>query len=319
MMTARSDKAKQYLLAALKVFVLGITFGFVYLKLTDNEGLSLAQFANEFTEKSAASFWSVFLFLLLAGLNWILEILKWKEVISAIRGISFPEAARQSLAALTVSLATPNRIGDYGAKAMFYEAPQRRRVLVLNFFSSGVQMAVTSIFGIIGLIIVAQNYGVTFSTTNLILGGIIILLLLVVGYLFKEKQLLLRGLSIGRVMGYILDLPSQVKASVVLLSLLRYLVFTFLFYLLLGFFGVSMPLIDAVPIIFAMYFLVSILPSVLLLDVVIRGGVAVWLFSLAGISELPVLCTVLAMWLLNFVLPAIWGSFYVAGFKPKAS
>jgi hypothetical protein len=65
-----------------------------------------------------------------------------------------------------------------------------------------------------------------------------------------------------------------------------------------------------------MYFLVSVIPTFFIFDVVIRGGVAVWLFSFLGVPELVILSTVLAMWLLNFVLPALFGSFFVLTYQP---
>ena len=64
-----------------------------------------------------------------------------------------------------------------------------------------------------------------------------------------------------------------------------------------------------------MYLLVSVVPSLFILDVVVRGGVAVYLFSLIGTPEWPVLATVTSMWILNFVLPAICGSYYVLKYK----
>jgi len=65
-----------------------------------------------------------------------------------------------------------------------------------------------------------------------------------------------------------------------------------------------------------MYFLVSTVPTIFIFDVVVRGGVAVWLFSFAGISDLMVLSTVLVMWILNFVLPSIIGSYFVIAYQP---
>tara|TARA_R100000988_G_C3922152_1_gene127292 strand:- start:320 stop:586 length:267 start_codon:yes stop_codon:yes gene_type:complete len=85
---------------------------------------------------------------------------------------------------------------------------------------------------------------------------------------------------------------------------------------LLLFFGANIAFWKAIPLIFAMYFLVSILPTLFIFDVVIRGGVAVWLFSFAGVAELVVLSTVLAMWIFNFVLPSLLGSFFVLTYQP---
>jgi len=316
-MRALSHKAKQYLLITLKVFILGITFGYIYLKLTSTDAQTWEAFTGEIHSDKSNLIYDLLLFVLLAIANWVFEIFKWKTVVSHLKSISFVTAFKQCLASHTVSLATPNRVGEYGAKALYYEAVQRKQVLVINFFSSSSQMSATLGFGLSGLIIVSQRYELGFSSFNLVLVFIAILLLGIVAYLFKEQQLLVKGLSIANIFRYLNEVKGTIKLKVVVFSILRFLIFSFLFYRMLHFFGGELSATEAFPLIFTMYLLVSILPSIIIFDVVIRGGVAVWLFSLAGIPELLVLCTVLGMWLLNVVLPAVWGSLYLVSFQPQ--
>lgn len=89
-----------------------------------------------------------------------------------------------------------------------------------------------------------------------------------------------------------------------------------MFYGLLLFFGAEIAFSTALALIFAMYLLVSIAPTIFIFDVVVRGGVAVWLFSFAGISEFTVLSTVLVMWVFNFVIPSFIGSYFVLAYQP---
>src|SRR5690606_17829008 len=146
--------------------------------------------------------------------------------------------------------------------------------------------------------------------------GIGVILFIAIGYYFKEKELLLKGFSIAKTIRFFRDIPFQIKFKTILFSAIRYVIFSGMFYGLLVIFGGKIAIPEAIPLIFAMYFLVSILPTLFIFDVVIRGGVAVWLFSFAGVPELIVLSTVLAMWLLNFVLPSLLGSFFVLTYKP---
>jgi len=309
-----SHKFNQYLLLALKVIILAVTFGYIYVKLTQDNSLSFKDFtANLSFDRRSALF--LLLFIILAAGNWFFEILKWKTATSIVAPISFKISLQQSLSALTVSLATPNRIGDYGAKIMFFPPNKRKQILLLNFFSNVAQMVVTCIFGFIGVLYTVPKFGVEYSRTKLILFLICILLLGTFGYLFKEKQLLLKGLSISSVLSYLRKIQRSIKMKVGVYAMIRYLIFSFLFYLLLLFFGAEISLSEAIPLLFSMYLFVSVIPTIFIFDLVVRGGVAVWLFSLAGVSELTILSTVLSMWLLNFVFPAIWGSFYVANYK----
>jgi hypothetical protein len=309
-----SNKSKQYLLLALKVIILAITFGYIYVKFTQDNSLLFKDFiANLSFDRRSTLF--LLLFIILAAGNWFFEILKWQTVTSVIAPIPFKMALQQSLSALTVSLATPNRIGDYGAKVMYFPPDKRKQILLLNFFSNAIQMAITCLFGFIGVLYIVPKFSIEYSTTNLILFLICILLFGVVGYLFKERQLLLKGLSISSVLSYLGKIERSIKMKVAIYALIRYFIFSFLFYLLLLFFGAEIRFSEAVPILFSMYLFVSVIPTIFIFDLVVRGGVAVWLFSLAGVSELATLSTVLSMWLLNFVFPAIWGSFYVANYK----
>lgn len=313
-MIALSHKSKQYLLVTLKVFILGITFWYIYSKLGDANSQTLTSFFKSLhPEKSG----SILLFIALAAVNWILEILKWKTIIKPVEKISFYEAFKQSLAALTTSLATPNRIGDYGAKAYFFQSEKRKQVLLLNFISNAAQMSITMFFGVIGLILVIARYRISFSRLHVLGFGIVFIGLVLVGFAFKEKELVVKGLSLKNIYTYIKKLPFPLKRNVWIYSLSRYVCFSSLFFLVLRFFEVDISVSQAYPLIFAMYLLVSVVPTLFLLDVVVRGGVAVWLFSFAGVSELTVLCTVLAMWLLNFVIPATIGSYYVLTYKPN--
>lgn len=315
-MIAVSHKAKQYLLAAAKVLVLAATFGYIFYKLKSNTSLGFSEFKLAIFSKGNISGYSLLLFLLLASANWFFEILKWQILVSTFKKIDFKTALKQSLASLTVSLATPNRIGEYGAKALFFENRNRKKILLLNFFSGGAQMLVTSFFGFFGLLYLFRNFNIPYSVTTLCYFGIGVIVLFAVGYYFKGKELLLKGFSIAKTIQFFRDIPFQVKFKTVLFSTFRYAIFSGMFFGLLLFFGGNIAFSEAIPLIFALYFLVSILPTLFIFDVVIRGGVAVWLFSFTGIPELTVLSTVLAMWLLNFVLPSLLGSFFVLTYQP---
>lgn len=65
--------------------------------------------------------------------------------------INFKNALEQCLEALTASLFTPNRIGEYGAKAIYFQSNLRKHVLLISLLSNILQMGATICFGIIGL------------------------------------------------------------------------------------------------------------------------------------------------------------------------
>lgn len=300
----------------MKVLVLAVTFGYIFYKLKNNPSLDFGSFTATIFSKGIVSGYLLLPFLGLAMANWFFEILKWQTLVSSFEKIDFKTALKQSLASLTVSLATPNRIGEYGAKALFFETRKRKKILLLNFFSSGAQMLVTCFFGVFGLLYFLRNFNIPYSISTFCYFGIGVILLLAVAYYFKEKELLLKGFSVAKAIQFFRGIPFQIKFKTILYSIFRYVIFSGMFYGMLLFFGAEIPFLEAIPLIFAMYLLVSVLPTLFIFDVIIRGGVAVWLFSFAGVPELIVLSTVLAMWLFNFVLPSLLGSFFVLTYQP---
>jgi hypothetical protein len=93
------------------------------------------------------------------------------------------------------------------------------------------------------------------------------------------------------------------------------LVFSHQFYFLLRLFGVETDYITLMALITSMYLLASIIPGLALLDWLIKGTVAIWVFSFLGVNELIVVTITLLMWLLNFGLPAVIGSYFVLNFN----
>jgi hypothetical protein len=83
-------------------------------------------------------------------------------------------------------------------------------------------------------------------------------------------------------------------------------------------FGVAVEYNKAMVVITSMYFLASIVPSVAIFDVVIKGSIAVFLFGFVEVNELTILTIITLMWLLNFMIPSLFGSYFVLNFKlPK--
>lgn len=313
---ARLHKSKQYLLAFAKVLVLSVTFGYIYHRLQSYATQDFIEFLKTIFSRGSLAFNVLLLTLIFAILNWTFEILKWKTLISTLQNISFSTALKQTLASLTVSLATPNRIGDYGAKVLFFEKQHRKKVLLFNFYSNATQLLATLIFGLIGLFYFIQNFQVSYSKMAVLSFGILVITAISLGYIFREKELWVKGFTLTNTFQFFHRLSTKVKIKVIVFSVIRYLIFSGMFYFLLLFFGAEIGFSSAMLLIFAMYLLVSIVPSIFIFDVVIRGGVALWLFSFVRIPEFTVLATVLTMWIFNFVIPSIIGSVYVLRFQP---
>ncbi len=305
-MVAIPDKAKQFLVFIIKVLIVSAAFYFIWNQLAQNEKLDWENFLILFEKNKSIG--GILFLLSLSFLNRFLEILKWQNLVSVIRKISIREATKQVLGALTAGIFTPNGIGEYAGKAIFFEPVYRKKVVFLNLICNGIQMILSIIFGIVGLWVLGFRFWV------LIFAGISLLLIL--GSFFL-KNITLKGYSIQKLAEKINEIPKSVHRKNIVLAVLRYLTFSHQYYFLFLAFDVDLPYITLMATITAVYFLASSLPTFQFLDFAVKGSVSVYFFGLLGINEWVIVFISMLMWFLNVALPVMIGSYFVLNFKPK--
>ena len=248
----------------------------------------------------------------MTGLNWLVEILKWWRLAVMVQPTSFVQAMKQSLSSLTVSLITPNRIGEYGAKALYFRRKDRSRVILLNFISNFSQMSTTILFGVLGFWWVYESFpGLNLKEINVMKIGLFALTigigLVIIGKLWRGfYSKLIRDLQSVR---------NRTLLDVFVLSLLKYLVFSHQFYFLLVLFGVDLGYLECMSLLSLSYLISSLIPGFVIFDWLVKGSVAVAVFGRFGVDEILVLSITSVMWLLNFGLPSLVGTLYVMAFK----
>lgn len=313
-------KTKQFFFVLIKLSIVVSAFYFIYKKLVYNDSLQLSTFVDFLHKKNVFTLKNIAFLIFLSVFNWFFEILKWMALVNPIKKITFKNALEQSLGALTASLFTPNRVGEYGAKAIYYTTNLRKQIVLINLLSNLLQMAVTIIFGIIGVYFLTATFQVdlNFHKLSKIL-TIAIIGLLITSFGIKKSGISIKGFSLEKVKLFVITFPRKKIVTGFLFSVIRYAIFSFQFYFLLQCFGVNIIYLNAMVIITSMYLLASIIPSIFIFDVVIKGSIAVYLFALADANELIILSIITMMWILNFVLPSIFGSYYVLNFNlPKS-
>ena len=297
-------KAKQFLLLIIKLLIVSIALFYIYQQLQGDKKINWSIISSYLSVQSAI------ILIGFSAVNWILEIFKWKHLVSSFKEISFFEATKQSLGSLTASIFTPNRIGEYGAKVLYFSKENSKQIVLLNFIGNSSQMLVTTFFGVIGV----QLIGLNFQVSNWVIFGFIIAAFL---FLFLFKNVEIYGFSIQKLVQKIASFSFAFHRKNLLFSALRYLVFSTQFYFLLLIFDIEIAFKIAFGTIFSMYLLASIVPSIHLMDVAIKGSVAVYLFSLLGIESWKIIAITSLMWLYNLVLPVLVGSYFVLRFKPQ--
>lgn len=301
-MIAISHKAKQFFLVTVKLLIVSGAIYYIYWHFNGDKNINFNQIEGYLTFKT------LLILTVFSCLNWILEIFKWRHLVSSIKEISFLKAMEQSLGSLTASIFTPNRIGEYGAKALYFPKENTKQIVILNFIGNSSQMLVTTAFGLIGLLI--TDFQLELFNWILALTVIVIICL---PLLYFARNIEIYGFSIRTIISY----SSDFHVNNLWFSAMRYLVFSLQFLFLLSVFLIKMDFATAIGTIFIMYFLASIIPTIHFLDVAVKGSVALFLFGQLGVEDWKIAAVISIMWVFNLVLPLLIGSVFVLNFKPS--
>lgn len=309
-------KYKRPFFLMLKLAIVAGAFYFIFRQLATNQLLSFTQLKHQFFVLFSKNSWLLLLLLIFTDVNWILEIFKWKTLVSNEKKITFFEAYEQCFASLTTSLITPNRIGEYGAKALYFEKNLRKKIMVLNLIGNLSQLTVTVFFGIFGIFFLSFYFEFemfSFNAPRFFLVLSVLLLLHLIGENFgitkKLTELTLKILSYSK------ELPPKIQSKTLAYSLFRYLVFSHQFYFFLRLFHIETDYFTLISLIFSTYFIASVIPGLAIFDWVIKGSVAVVVFGFIDANPLTIVTVTTFMWLLNFAIPAFIGSVFVLNFK----
>jgi hypothetical protein len=301
-----TNKTKQYLTLIIKLTIVFGAFYFIYDKLAHDDKLSWTQFSGIVKHKFTLS-WLIFM-LVFSVLNRFLEILKWKNLVEVVDRISLYTATKQVFAGVTAGLFTPNGIGEYAGKALYFPKNETKRILFLNVICNGIQLIIAVLFGLIGLLYLGYTFYFIVLVTIVFFIGV---------FMFLTKNANIKGYSIKLFLEKIGEIPKKIHRKNILLAFARYITFSHQYYFLFLLFGVKIDYFTLMATIIAVYFIASSLPSFQFLDFVVKGSVAIWFFNKLQIDDYVVLFISTFMWLANVVLPVLIGSYFVLIFKPK--
>ncbi|MEP0265075.1 hypothetical protein [Dokdonia sp.] len=304
-----SHKATQFLVFGAKILILAGVFFFIWKRIASDIDIFFENFKSY--NISLSSYINIAILLLLSILNWIFEILKWKTLSSHCDLITLKESTKQVLKAHVMSLITPAKIGEYGAKALFFPPHQRKHILFLNLLGNLYQMVATTLFGIIGIGIGIAFLFPTYVGYYFTITTVCIIVLWLLQKMFQKISWKIKGYSWQRIKAFTKTIHTLIKRKAFIYSFVRYFLFAHQFYFLLLLFDVEISYLLGMSLIATMYFVSSLVPMLQLFDVVIKTGVAVALFSWVEVPELTMVTITALMWFFNVALPILPGSYFI--------
>ena len=274
---------------------------------------SYSSFFVHFQSSSAIDYCILLFALFLFPVNILLESVKWKYLLRDVETLSMKEAQRQVYYGCVGAFVTPNRLGEFPARALLLHNDNKfAESVTLGFVGSFALVCTIETIGISSVVYFFLHYLTGFSKRIVVLSVYILLvfcLILCLVY-FPRIQLLFQNRMNGktkRVFDAITNLGRSRFFHVCILSLLRYLVFSFQLYCVLYFCGVHLSLVQAMVSIPAYYALVSLMPSIPIADTIFRGSWAIAVFSFFTPNVAAVATAIILLWIINTVFPMLTG------------
>lgn len=199
----------------------------------------------------------------------------------------------------------------------------RLKGVLATLVGSFAQLSITILLGLMGALYYAYLHwpkNIFWAVVPVLSFALIALLLFFYFNINKIRYLLPRKSVLGRYRKY-LAIYSFYKFQDLLkvlgLALLRYLVFSGQFMLFLWFFSGAMPPLVCWLSIFVVYLVQTVVPSTALTEIGVRGAASVYFLGEYVQSTPAILSASYGLWLINLLLPGIFGLLILMFVEPK--
>lgn len=315
-----NNKAKIKKLAELTVKIIIVLLGVyvLYKKIIVNQNIEEVcnKIETSFTDRRQFAL-MIFAFALVF-LNIFLEAIKWKYQVKPIENISNWKSFLSVFTGMTAGMFFPNRMGNFLGRIFMLEKGDRIKASMVTIVGGMAQMIATVSIGLIASIFYVKKY----SVLIIVAATMIITLLLLIYfniYLLKYFQFLIPKKFKEKTEEYfeVFSLYGKTELlKVLIISFVRYFLYTFQFVILIWAFGVPLNYFNAMIPIALTYLTMMIVPFITITEIAVRGSVSVVIFEnwliMNGINSsygMMVFSASSLLWIFNIAIPAIIGVF----------
>lgn len=266
---------------------------------------------------------SIFLIicLLLLPINLALEAKKWHLLVNSAQKLSYRAAFTSYIAGIAFATVTPNRLGEYPGRILYLKRKNTVRLISVSILGATAQMLTLFIYGFIGLL----YYNIAIDDVLgkvLLLPCLAIAIVLFIAYWKFEtwipfiERFNISWLKRLNVYGKLLKrFTFKEQLTVLGISLLRYSIYTAQFLSLIYWMNVEVSLIDGLFTCALFFWVVSVVPSLTIIELGERGFVSLYLFQHFSDNVVGILAATVGLWLINLAIPAIIGSILLIRMK----
>ena len=237
--------------------------------------------------------------LLLTFVNQFLEYRKWKATLTFLEEST--QTVQSYLAGVLTGFLTPSLLGNFIGRMYYYPRKKRTQIIVLTFLGNGAQFLASISFGLLAVALLGQEQlNIPRFNSGIAMG--VITLMLLVYFLFDKSPVPIQKWKTKIIP--LLAGTEKLRFKILLLSLLRYLVFSLQYSLLFHAFGIPFSL-DLVLWVWQIFFWSTLATSLWLGKLFIRESIALWiLLPIIGHPEIILLSSV-SLWIINHGVTAL--------------
>lgn len=279
--------------------------------------------------KASAENGKLWLVVFLMFVNWGIEAKKWQLLVNHIQQFSFSKAFKSVLAGCSITMLTPNRVGEYGGRIIYIETDNRLKAISLTIVGSISQLLITLIMGCLGLIYLKYFSGNHYNILGVLpqfwqsfilsisVGVTLVLLLfyLRLSWLVRliEKVPVLQNFT--KHVSVLQEFNNMQLVQILSLSCLRYLVFVLQYVLLLQVMQVHIDGLLLFVLITIFYLVMAVVPTFGFIELPVRISASWAILKLYTTNEIGVGSVALGIWIINLAIPALIGSLLILSNK----
>ncbi|NNE30706.1 MAG: hypothetical protein HKN16_13785, partial [Saprospiraceae bacterium] len=252
---------------------------------------------------------------------WFFETMKWRSLLNHFEDYPLEKTFRAVFAGITVSLFTPNRIGEYGGRVLFLPPHLRWKGTMSTLAGSLAQLIVLIGFGLLAIAVFSveqlQLEGWAFmGAASLCSVGLLILILtyynLEIAIRVADKLPRWSWLEKAKKpVRYLAEFDPKALTRALKFAGLRYGVYALQYYLVALFFGIQTGPMEAFMVIGSIYLLQTSIPLPPIWSLLVRGQVALYFWGFFCSNPILILSATFGVWVINLILPALLGMVFL--------
>jgi hypothetical protein len=268
----------------------------------------------------------MFTLLILMIFQWSLEAVKWKILLQTSFSLSFRAAFWAVFRGIAVSVVTPNRMGEFLGRILHLPKSQMIQGMGWTFISNLAQLLVTLVVGSTSLFLIQDDWKDFFKNSEwswvndmALIVSVIISCIALLTY-WGAPALLKRFSKFSPRLSENLQMlgatPNKVLFVVLLISVLRFSVFVFQYWIFFVAMEIPMSYIELLVTLSVLFLLLAVIPTFTILELGLRWQFALLLFASFQEYHVSILFIITWIWGINFIIPSILGALDFLRYRP---